>query len=227
MKNTQILYEDNEILVINKEAGMSVQGGEGVTHPLDAELSRQVGYKIYLVHRLDRETSGLMVVAKSPASAGKWSSLIAGKQVKKEYTAVCFGIPEVGGEKMMSGTLTDNVMRGGKELSALTYFNVMACRKIEIPSESGEAFKCMLSAVHLSLGTGRMHQIRIHLAKAFSPIVQDDKHGDFRLNRKIRRLGIKRLCLAATRLCVPIEGKNTVFEINPPEHIQKALSLLT
>lgn len=227
MKNTQILYEDNEILVINKAPGVSVQGGEGVLHPLDEELSRQIGHKVYLVHRLDKDTSGLMVVAKSSVSAGKWSALVAGKQASKEYTAVCFGIPEMSGKKMMRGTLSDSVFKDGRKMAAVTHFSVIASREIEIPLESGETDKCILSELHLSLGTGRMHQIRIHLAKAASPIVQDDKHGDFRLNKKIRRLGIRKLCLAATRLSVPIGGKNVVFEAEPPEHIQKALALLT
>ena len=66
MKTTEIIYENEEIIVINKAAGVSVQGGAGIAHPLDEELSKQMGDKIYLVHRLDKKTSGLMVVAKTP-----------------------------------------------------------------------------------------------------------------------------------------------------------------
>ena len=62
---------------INKSAGISVQGGKGITHPLDLELSMQLGYKIFLVHRLDKETAGLMIVAKSPKAAAKWINLIS------------------------------------------------------------------------------------------------------------------------------------------------------
>ena len=65
MKTFSIIFENEEILLVNKEGGVSVQGGAGIAHPLDAELSIQLGYKIFLVHRLDKETSGILVVAKN------------------------------------------------------------------------------------------------------------------------------------------------------------------
>ncbi len=231
MKNVEIIYENQEILLINKEAGISVQGGAGIAHTLDEELSKQLGYKIFLVHRLDKETSGLMVVAKSPQAANKWISLIASKQVKKEYTAVCFGLPQINGKTAMSGTLRDSVTKAGREMSAVTNFNVLAFKEIDLPkpAESENDLpdeKIVLSLVHLTLGTGRMHQIRIHLAKAFAPIVQDDKHGNFKLNKKVRRLGLKKLCLASTKITIPLDGKPTVFTIKEPEHIQNAMHFI-
>ena len=236
MKNIQIVYENEEILLINKEAGMSVQGGAGIAHPLDEELSKQLGYKVFLVHRLDKETSGLMVVAKSAAAANKWIGLIAGRQVKKEYTAVCFGLPCVNGKTALAGTLKDNVVKAGRELNAVTDFKVLKSGKVKIVPESEIAVKntksafeseeIELSVLHLTLGTGRMHQIRIHLAKAGCPIVQDDKHGNFKLNKKARKLGLKRLCLAATTITLPVDGKKTVFSVELPEHIKKAVELL-
>lgn len=222
MKKTQIVYENQEILVINKEAGVSVQGGEKIAHPLDEELSRQLGYKVYLVHRLDKETSGLMVVAKSAQAASKWIALIASKKVKKEYTAICFDEPLVNGKNAKEGRLTDSIEKAGKTLSAETFFKVFASKEVSLGDESVK-----LSAVHLTLGSGRMHQIRIHLAKSLSPIVQDDKHGNFKLNKKVRSLGLKKLCLASTRLTIPNGGENLVLEVEPPEHIKTALALLT
>ena len=71
MNSIPILYENDEILVLNKPAGLAVQGGENITHSLDKDFSIQLGYKIYLVHRLDRDTSGLMIVAKNPKVKNK------------------------------------------------------------------------------------------------------------------------------------------------------------
>ncbi len=220
MDKIEIIYEDEEILIINKPFGMSVQGGAGIAHPLDEELAKQVGYKVHLVHRLDKETSGLMVVAKNPAAASKWIKLIASKQVQKEYTAVCFGVPVVNGKKVLTGTISDSVSKQGREMSAVTHFKVEETREVEIPeNETAPATKIVLSRLHLTLGTGRMHQIRIHLAKVKCPIAADDKHGDFKLNKKAQKaLKIKKLQLASTRLSVPLGHKTAVFEIEMPEH---------
>ncbi|MBR1615508.1 MAG: RluA family pseudouridine synthase, partial [Treponema sp.] len=119
-----IEYEDDEILVINKPAGLAVQGGEGVAHPMDEELPKQLGYKIHLVHRLDKETCGLMVVAKNPEAASKWIKLIEGKLVAKEYTAICFGAPKINGKFQKSGRIQSNVTKGERELPAETNFQV-------------------------------------------------------------------------------------------------------
>ena len=206
-----IVYEDSEILLINKAAGVSVQGGVGIAHPLDEELAKQVGYKVHLVHRLDRETSGLLVVAKNPQAAKKWISLIAGKQVQKEYTALCFGMPVLNGKEAKKGTITDSVTKQGREQSAVTHFVVEE-------TQSAQGF--VISRLHLVLGTGRMHQIRIHLAHAACPIIADDKHGNFKLNKLAKKmLKIKTLCLAATRITLPIGGKPRTFEVELPAHM--------
>ena len=87
-----IIYENDEILVINKPCGLAVQGGQGVKNSLDVLLPAQLGYTVYLVHRLDKETSGLMVVAKSSQAANKWISLLTSGEVRKEYIALCGGV---------------------------------------------------------------------------------------------------------------------------------------
>ncbi|WP_296091640.1 RluA family pseudouridine synthase [uncultured Treponema sp.] len=221
MKTFSIIFENEEILLVNKEAGVSVQGGTGIAHPLDAELSLQLGYKIFLVHRLDKETSGILVVAKNALAAAKWTNLISGGKVKKEYTAVCFGIPFVNGKKCYSGVLEGTVEAHGRTQAAKTFFKVESVWDVKIP-ETDE--KMELSFLKLTLGTGRMHQIRIQLAKAFCPIAGDDKHGDFKKNKLARKIGIKKLHLAAVRLSLPIDGKMQTFEIPLPEYIKNTLS---
>ncbi|MBQ0039399.1 MAG: RluA family pseudouridine synthase [Treponema sp.] len=225
MKDVSIIYENDEILLINKKCGVSVQGGAGIEHPLDEELPKQLGYKIHLVHRLDKETAGILIVAKNPAAATKWTKLIQTEQVQKEYTAVCFGIPQVKGKPAMKGKLIGTVEAHGRTQNAELFFEVEKTWKENIVSVNGETGETSekeleLSLVHITLGTGRMHQIRIQMAKAGAPLAGDDKHGNFKLNKIARKAGIKKLQLAATRLSVPVDGKSRLFEIPLPEHFK-------
>lgn len=224
MRDIPVIFEDDEILIINKPAGVAVQGGKGIAHPLDDELSRQTGLRIHLVHRLDKETCGLMVVAKNPAAARKWTDLISSKAVRKEYTAVCFNEPALGGIKRRTGTISGNVVTGSgknqRERSAVTNFTVEEVMTARVPplEDGGTDVSLTFSRIRVRLGTGRTHQIRIHLASAGSPVCGDDRHGDFRLNRLARkRLGIRNLLLCSSRLAIPSRGgEERVFEIEPP-----------
>ena len=223
MKDLSILFENEEILIVNKPYGVSVQGGAGVSHPLDEELSKMLGYKIYLVHRLDKETVGILIVAKSPKAASKWTSMIASDKVKKEYYAICIGSPVVNGKKSRQGTINGVLQAHGREMSAQTHFEVEKECVLHQSITSGETEKTVdvpLSLVHITLGTGRMHQIRIQMAKNEAPLAGDDQHGNFKINKIIRRAGIKKLCLASTKLTVCMDGKDYVFEIKLPEHMQ-------
>lgn len=217
MKNIDVIYENKEILIVNKPAGVAVQGGADVAHPLDKELPQKLGYPIYLVHRLDMDTAGLMIIAKSPAAAAKWTKLIAEKSVQREYTAVCAGI-----FKKKSGTLTEDIFQHGIRKTAVTHYSVL--RSFEF-SCSGENIP--VNIVSLRLETGRMHQIRIHLAKENCPIIGDVKYGNFSLNKKLKKsAGVKKLFLVAKKLTVPIEGKRESFEIPFPEYIEKFIDLV-
>lgn len=235
MKEIPIIYENNEILIVNKGAGLAVQGGEGVKNPLDSLLSEQLGVKVYPVHRLDKETSGLLVVAKTSAAAGLWTGLIASGQVKKEYQALCFGL--VQGLKSSSalgktGRLTQRVQVAGAGKTAETFYQVAgvfpAAEIAGMKEQLGDLGENPLfSLMNLTLGTGRTHQIRIHLAQAGCPILADDKHGNFKVNKLVKKaMGIKTLQLAATRLTIPLEGRATTFQIPLPPHMEAALAVL-
>ncbi len=223
MATFSIVFQNDEIIIVNKPNGVSVQGGVGISHPLDKELALQLGQPVHLVHRLDKETSGLLIVAKNAAAATKWTSLIGSKQVKKEYTAICVGHPLAGKNPCRVGQenlLRDVVFSHGKEQSAELFFTLESSAELE-----AEEQKVKLSLLKIRLGTGRMHQIRIQLAKVGAPLVADDQHGNFKMNKLLRRLGMKKLCLAATKLSLPLDGGTKEFSVPLPEHMQSALEL--
>lgn len=211
-----IIYEDSEIFLINKRQGLAVQGGSGISHSVDSDLAAQVGQKIYLVHRLDKETSGLLLCAKNPAAAAKWTRLVGEKSVVKEYKALCFGAP-----KNPRGKICSDIAERGVKKRAETFYEVE--KIFEIPQEnrdesstekSDAAFPRAISLLRLRLGTGRTHQLRIHLAAEGFPICGDDKYGDFAANRFLKKnFGIKRLCLCAFRLTLPLADGQKTFEI--------------
>jgi 23S rRNA pseudouridine955/2504/2580 synthase len=208
VKTLAILYENDEILVIDKPIGLAVQGGAGITHSVDTILAEQTGAKVFPVHRLDKDTAGILVVAKSAVAAAKWTKLIASGCIAKEYVALCLGHPP-----QTSGVFSGEI----DKKSALTKYSVI---KTSSPPSGGQEF----SLLSLTLETGRMHQIRIHTANANCPIASDDKYGDFAANRAIGKLyGIKKLQLACCSLTMPVEGENRVFTIPLPEHIQTAV----
>ena len=211
-----IIYENDEIIIINKPAGLAVQGGQGVVHSVDRDFAEQLGYKIYLVHRLDKDTSGLMIVAKTPLAAGKWTKLIGSKIARKEYLALCAGkMPS------KSGVIKEEVIQHGDSKAAVTHYQVEKEWTVSYESESssGEIPLCL---IRLQLETGRMHQIRIHLAKNNCPIAGDDQHGNFKMNKLLKKVcKIKRLQLAAVRLVIPVENKERVFEVPAPFDINE------
>ena len=186
---------------------MPVQGGEKILHSLDTELAKQTGQKVYLVHRLDKETSGLMIAAKNPAAANKWTKLIGSKEVKKEYIAVCIGSLE-----QKEGVINEELVQHGVLKKAVTHYSVEKEWTIDVQGQS----PLQMSQLRLQLETGRMHQIRIHLAKKGCPIAGDDQHGNFKLNKILRKAaGIKHLQLFSVSLTLPLnEGKQS-FKIEP------------
>jgi 23S rRNA pseudouridine955/2504/2580 synthase len=203
------LFENQEIIVVNKPSGLAVQGGKGIVHSVDTVLAAQTGGKVYPVHRLDRDTAGVLVVAKTRDAARFWAGLFASHGVVKEYEALCVGtLPQAG------GLLSTPAGKKGREKEALTEYRVLAL------SETEPVF----SFLGLRLRTGRTHQIRIHLADALCPVAADDKYGDFTVNRAIRaQFGIKKLQLAAVRLTLPVDGKPLTLEAPLPEHIAAAV----
>jgi 23S rRNA pseudouridine955/2504/2580 synthase len=200
------LYENENILVIDKPAGLAVQPGAGVTSCVIGLLEAELPAKPYLVHRLDKDTAGLLVVAKNRDAAVRYGDLIAGRKLDKTYLAVCSGsFPE------KRGSLSTAVTQHGREKSAKTDFAVL--REFS-----------RFSLLELALITGRMHQIRVQLSAEGRPILGDDKYGDFSLNRNLaREQGLKGLLLLAWRLWIPEDG-GVVLTAPLPAHFTEFLS---
>lgn len=242
MNEVPVVYENDEILIINKPAGLAVQGGEGIVHSVDTVLPEQLGYPVHLVHRLDKETAGLLVVAKIPAAASKYITLLQQHDVKKEYAALTAGCP-----KSPKDRLTDTITKRGREQSAVTFYELAESVAVSMPVQqtggSGENAqnawvglpaslltkdgKLQFSLFRLTLGTGRMHQIRIHLSQNGFPILADDKYGNFKLNKLLQKqFHIKKLALAAIRLTLPVDGEMMTFEAELPPHMTQAMNTL-
>ncbi|MDR1444595.1 MAG: RluA family pseudouridine synthase [Treponema sp.] len=223
MKRIEILFENAHCLVLNKPAGLAVQGGEGVENSLDRILEAEFSPRPLLVHRLDKDTSGLILAAKNREAAARFSALFAGRGgltargpsartpgMRKLYLAVCAGCPQPAG-----GIIRLNLEVRGGSREAETGYRVLG----SLPLPGGGS----CSRLELELGTGRTHQIRRHLARIGHPVLGDDKYGDFALNKALRKNpGLKRLLLHAFRLYIPesLAGFPGGIDISapPPEY---------
>jgi 23S rRNA pseudouridine955/2504/2580 synthase len=210
-----IIYEDNALLVLNKRAGIAVHEGktvskkESVLGILETQY-RDRGIKPQLVHRLDKDTSGLLLVAKNPESAKELESCFETGAVEKEYLCLLVGrLPN--NEGKIDFPLPG---RGGNPVRALTRYHVV--KKF---SE--------VTLVRAAIETGRLHQIRLHFAKLGYPVVMDDQHGDFGFNKRFRKAyGLKRQFLHAEILKIKTDGKSREWTAPLAKDLEKILRLL-
>ena len=201
-----VLFENDEILIIDKPCGLPVQGGAGVSTSILEVVERDFRFKPYLVHRLDRETAGCLAIARSPRTAARYGDLLSARDCDKRYRAIVFGNPL---EDRFD--IEEDILVRGERKGAKTSARVI---------ERYDGF----SLLELKLGTGRNHQIRIHLAAAGFPIVADDRHGDFRRNKAAAKTyGAKKLMLYSCELSF---GSGVRAEAPPPPHFTVFLDLL-
>ena len=211
MRDITVLYEDERFLVLNKPAGLPVQGGKGVRNSLDSLLAQNYSERPFLVHRLDKGTSGVIVTAKTRECAAECSAVFSGSRqgLKKTYLAFCAGILE------KKGTINEALIIKGKEQKAQTSYIQRGCSILPCLGEGEEIINISLAEVIPS--TGRMHQIRRHLAQKGNPILLDEKYGNFALNKKLKKNpGIKRLLLHALSIYLPPSLIKGGLEINAP-----------
>jgi RluA family pseudouridine synthase len=216
-----VIAKDAQLIAFNKPAGLAVQGGSGVTRSLEDLLeafAKSNGKKPRLVHRLDRETSGVIIAARTKPAAAFFSEAFAGRGVEKTYLAiVCGGAPDPeAGEIALA--LKKSSRRGLDIMEVAADGQAALTRYTTLSAATGAAL------VELSPETGRMHQLRAHLAAIGRPIAGDGKYGGlFRLDP----VDVPSLLLHAAAVDIPHpEGGRRRFEAPPPAAFLGALKSL-
>jgi 23S rRNA pseudouridine955/2504/2580 synthase len=214
-----VVYEDAALLVIDKPSGVAVHGGSGVSYGVIESLraQRPQAKMLELAHRLDRDTSGLLIVAKKRSALVELHRMLREGQVRKLYVALVQGRWS-GGEREIRAPLHKFVTAGGERRVAVHGDGQSAITRVR-PIAVGEA----CSLLELELLTGRTHQIRVHLAHAGHPVLGDDKYGDFERNRALAKEGVKRLLLHARRLGLahPVSGERLELESPLPPDMRR------
>ena len=196
-----VIYEDKALIVLNKPAGIAVHGGSGLSYGV-IEALRQLrpdAKELELVHRLDRDTSGLLMVAKKRSMLRHLHQALRGDGVDKRYMALVRGRWETG-RKQVSAPLLKNTLRSGERMVEVTDEGKEALTLFKVLRRFGD-FATLVEARPI---TGRTHQIRVHALHAGHAIAGDSKYGDEDFSREIRELGGKRLFLHAYELKVPL-----------------------
>lgn len=208
----QILFEDERLLIVDKPAGIAVHGGSGVHHGLIEALRRlRPNQELELAHRLDRETSGCLLVSKRRSMLRELHQLLRENAIEKRYIALLVGRMNQR-QITVEAPLRKNVLRSGERLvqvdpvdgkPALTRF-----RRIEVRADA--------TLVEARLVTGRTHQIRVHAAHLGLPIAGDDKYGDTRAEQWLRRRGLRRLFLHAASIAFRSTQTDASMRVDAP-----------
>ncbi|TAN52784.1 MAG: RluA family pseudouridine synthase [Betaproteobacteria bacterium] len=213
-----VVHEDAALLVLDKPSGIAVHGGSGISHGAIEALraARPQAKVLELAHRLDRDTSGLLLVAKKRSALLELHRMLREGEIEKRYVAAVLGRWQ-GGERELNAALHKYVTASGERRVSVSAEGRNAVTRVR-PLAVSE--RCSL--LELTLLTGRTHQIRVHLAHAGHPVLGDDKYGDFEANRAFAREGVARLMLHAQRLSFrhPATGSRLRLEAPWPEALR-------
>lgn len=213
-----VLYEDDAIVVIDKPSGKAVHGGSGVSYGVIEQLRAQRPQQrmLELAHRLDRETSGLLLVAKKRSALTALHDMLREGRVGKRYLA------------LVSGRWPNALQHIRAPL--LKYLTADGERRVRVADEGKPAHSVVrllrrwreFSLLEVDLRTGRTHQIRVHLTHLGFPLCGDDKYGDFALNKALEARGLKRMFLHAAQLTLahPLSGEALAFDAALPPELQ-------
>jgi len=206
-----VIHEDARLLVLDKPAGVAVHGGSGVSSGvIEALRTLRPDESLELVHRLDRDTSGCLLVARNTATLRTLHALLREDGFEKRYLALLKGKWELGEKRIDVPLRTDTRVGGERTVRADASGKPSTSRFRPV-----QFFGRVATLVEVTLDTGRTHQIRVHAAHAGHPVAGDAKYGDESFNRELRSLGLTRMFLHASSVSFawPQGGE---FSINTP-----------
>lgn len=226
----QILFEDPSMIIINKPSGMAVHGGSGVSYGV-IEAFRKLRPQekfLELVHRLDRDTSGCLILARKRSALVKLHEMLrreANGKIDKTYLALVKDI-WAGPKQRVNQPLLRNAMKSGERFVQVSDEGKPACSVFVARKNYPQAGAAL---VEVRLLTGRTHQARVHSAFIGHPIAGDDKYGDRTFNHAMREAGLKRLFLHASRLRFnhPLEDRLMDIEAPLPAPLEQVLENLS
>ncbi|MEY4758318.1 MAG: hypothetical protein RJA34_3216 [Pseudomonadota bacterium] len=228
-----ILFEDENVLAVDKPAGVAVHGGSGVSFGVIEQLrrARPTARFLELVHRLDRETSGILLIAKKRSALTHLQDQFRERETGKTYLALVEGAwPE--NIKVIDSPLYKYVQTGQegspgvgeRRVKVVGKDDPQGMRSVTLVKVSRRLPQ--FSLLEVTIKTGRTHQIRVHLASIGHRIVGDDKYGNFELNRALQRQGLKRMFLHAWRLQFnhPVSGERINLNTELPPELETFLA---
>ena len=220
----RILFEDDDLMVVNKPAGLAVHAGSGVSVGLIEALRglRPQAPFLELAHRLDRETSGCLLLAKSRPALIALHRMLRDGKMEKRYLALVAGTWR-GGARAVRASLEKNRPRSGERMVEVSEDGKESASRFIPHQRFGSA-----TLMEIQLLTGRTHQARVHAAHLGHPIAGDDKYGDREFNRRLHKLGLRRLFLHAQRLRFmhPLTGYTMDIEAPLPDELSTLLERL-
>ncbi|MDX1733914.1 MAG: RluA family pseudouridine synthase, partial [Halioglobus sp.] len=216
----RIVYEDDDLLVIDKPSGLAVHGGSGLSFGLIESLRQmrpEAGY-LELVHRLDRDTSGLILVAKRAAALRDLHRQLRDKTVDKRYLALVGG-SWPGDRQLVEAPLQKNVLRSGERMVNVSREGRHSVTEFSVVERFAEA-----TLVEARPVTGRTHQIRVHARHVGCPLLGDDKYSDDDTRLYARSIGLRRLFLHASKLAFTARsGATLALEAPLDDELEKVL----
>ena len=227
-----VLWEDDSLMAIDKPAGVAVHGGSGVSFGVIEQLrrARPACPNLELVHRLDRETSGVLLVAKKRSALRQLQDQFRDRETGKTYLALVLGLwpsnKKVIDLPLHKYTVENGTGEGERRVRVTGKDDPQGMRSITLVRVSRIVGPYTL--LEVTIKTGRTHQIRVHLASQGHPIAGDDKYGDFERNRELQKLGLKRMFLHAWRLKFqhPASGRPVSVQAPLPAELQSFVDAL-